>query len=211
MVDLFTLNFGRLTVIARGAQRGAHSWQSLLQPFIPVQVAWRGRGNLPTLTSVDPGERLPVLMGATLYCGFYVNELVQRLLPEWDPSEPLFSAYLETMQSLAQQQSPEPILRRFEWALVVELGHGFDWAHTGDSGAPIVPDGTYGFAPGVGFLALPESRAALSGLDGDRILAAGRGALDQPGARRVAKAVMRVMIDNLLRGRPLHSRRLFQP
>ncbi|MEE3169526.1 MAG: DNA repair protein RecO, partial [Pseudomonadota bacterium] len=53
LVDVFTLNHGRMTVIARGASSAKSPLKAQLQPFQPLMLDWTGRGDLKTLTQVD--------------------------------------------------------------------------------------------------------------------------------------------------------------
>ena len=53
MVDVFTLNHGRMTLIARGANSAKSPLKAQLQPFQPLMLDWTGRGDLKTLTQVD--------------------------------------------------------------------------------------------------------------------------------------------------------------
>ena len=59
LVDLFTQNFGRKTVIVKGARqvkKGRARW--VLQPFTPLLFSWVGRCDLKILTDVEPSQSL---------------------------------------------------------------------------------------------------------------------------------------------------------
>ena len=85
MVDLFALNHGRMTVIARGANSAKSPLKAQLQPFQPLVVDWAGRGDLKTLTQVDVRTGPTITRTVSLYSGLYLNELLQRVLPAADP------------------------------------------------------------------------------------------------------------------------------
>lgn len=208
LVDLFTLNQGAVSVVARGAGRGSSTWSAELQPFQPLRVGWKGRGSLKNLVAAESSARPLQPAGHRLYCGLYLNELLQRLMAASQGAPELFSAYLEALESLCDGvQAVEPVLRRFEWALACELGYGFEWRRTADSQGLIEPEQAYGFDPQAGFL--EYSSGQVGPLAGEQLLAIAEGRLDEPQARRCAKRVMRHLMDHLLQGRPLHSRRLF--
>ena len=208
LVDLFTLNHGAVAVVARGAGRGSNTWNAELQPFQPLRVGWKGRGSLKTLVAGESSAQSLQPAGHRLYCGLYLNELLQRLMAASQGAPELFSAYLEALESLfVATQSVEPVLRRFEWALACELGYGFEWRWAADSQRPIEPGQAYGFDPQAGFL--EYSSGQIGPLAGEQLLALADGDLEEPHARRCAKRVMRHLMDHLLQGRPLHSRRLF--
>ncbi|PAV27181.1 DNA replication and repair protein RecO [Tamilnaduibacter salinus] len=209
IVDLFTLNHGRMSVVARGANRPKSSWKAQLQPFQPLLLDWQGRSEMKTLTAVE-GRPGPVFERTErLYCGFYLNELIQRLLPPHDPAETLFAQYIESLDALARASDDEPVLRRFEQALVAALGWGFEWDRVTDTDSVVDPDGNYYYDPEQGILAQPGEGSLLQGLRGDVLKQLADGQFETPEARRLAKRVMRVLIDHLLQGRPLHSRNLF--
>jgi DNA repair protein RecO (recombination protein O) len=79
LVELFSPEYGRFRVIAKGAKRPRNAWRSILQPFVPLIVATRGRHELQTLISAEASAAAIPLSGSNLYSGFYLNELIQRL------------------------------------------------------------------------------------------------------------------------------------
>src|SRR3990167_3982988 len=84
LVELFTLDHGRVTVAAKGARKAKSSTQGLLQPFTPLMVSWSGKGELMTLVQADAHGEVRGLKGDALFAGFYLNELLTALLQKWD-------------------------------------------------------------------------------------------------------------------------------
>lgn len=210
LVDLFTLNHGKVGVIARGANSARSAMKAQLQPFQPLLVDWTGRSDLKTLTHVDNRPGVQLGHGKGLYSGFYLNELLQKLLSPFDPAQDLFAAYLNALEALSTAgDQVEPVLRRFEMHLAEGLGYGFDWGLAMDSGEPVQPGGRYCYDPQHGILAGPGDHARLTGLPGGALLKLAAGNLDEADARRTAKQVMRALTDFLLQGKPLNSRALF--
>ncbi|MEQ6885871.1 DNA repair protein RecO [Salicola sp. Rm-C-2C1-2] len=208
IVDLLTLNHGHFSVMARGAARLRSQWQGELQPFRPLRVSWSGRQSLKNLRHAEATAPALSLAGDRLYCGFYANELLVRLLTEADPAPELFSAYLATLEQLAAEDvALEPLLRRFEYQLAGELGYGISWDRVGDTGEPVQAGRTYAFHPGQGIMA--QGYGPVGGIPGEHLLALAADELETQVVRRLAKKLMRSLIDHLLQGRPLHSRRLF--
>ncbi len=209
MVDVFSLNAGRVTVIARGANSAKSPLKALLQPFQPLVLDWTGRSDLKTLTQTDvrPGPSLTRTLA--LYSGLYVNELLQRTLPLADPNPRLFAAYIDLLNELSRVADVEPVLRQFEKTFAGELGYSFAWDQTTDTEEDVLIDGLYYYDPQQGILANPSGTARLQGLSGETLKALAAGDLESPDCRRVAKRVTRVLVDFLLQGRELNSRRLF--
>lgn len=209
MVDVFSLNAGRITVIARGATSAKSPLKAQLQPFQPLMLDWTGRGDLKTLTQTDvrPGPALTRTLA--LYSGLYINELLQRTLPMADPNPALFAAYIDLLDALSVTDDVEPVLRRFEKTFAGELGYSFAWDQTTDTGEEVATGQQYYYDPEQGILAHASGTARLQGLSGDTLKALADGDLESPDCRRVAKRVTRVLVDFLLQGRELNSRRLF--
>jgi DNA repair protein RecO (recombination protein O) len=210
LVDLFTLNHGKVGTVARGANSVRSATKAQLQPFQPVLVDWTGRSDLKTLTQVENRPGVHMGHGKALYSGFYLNELLQKILSPFDPAPELFAAYIDALEQLSAAGSDvEPVLRGFEMQLADSLGYGFDWARAMDSGEPVQPDRRYCYDPQQGILAGSDDSVRLTGLSGRALLALADGDLQDTDARRTAKLVMRSLTDFLLQGKPLNSRALF--
>ncbi|MDP2247321.1 MAG: recombination protein O N-terminal domain-containing protein, partial [Nitrosomonadales bacterium] len=81
VVELFTRDFGRVAAVAKGARRPRSAMRGMLQSFQPLVAAWSGKNELRNMHSLEWGEGLLLLQGQALMCGFYMNELLVRLLP----------------------------------------------------------------------------------------------------------------------------------
>lgn len=209
LVDLFSLNHGRVSVIARGANGSKSALKAQLQPFQPLLLGWAGRGDLKTLTQVDVRDGPALHRTVSLYSGLYLNELVQRVLPQADPHPTLFAAYIEALGLLAQVSDVEPVLRKFEQAFAAALGYDFAWDLAMDTGETVSAAHTYCYDPEQGIVSSVTAGVRLRNLPGDTLLALAAGEFESTASRRVAKRVMRILIDYLLQGRPLNSRSLF--
>lgn len=124
LLDVLTVDYGRVGVIAKGVKRPKSGLQGLLQPFVPLVISWVGRGELMTLTHAESVGELKPLIGECLFSGFYLNELLVALLQKWDPHTRLFQAYEQTIMWLKANKLKESVLRSFEKCLLQELGYG---------------------------------------------------------------------------------------
>jgi DNA repair protein RecO (recombination protein O) len=204
LLEAFVLDAGRLPLLAKGATSGRVFGASLLQPFVPLLLSRAGRGEVRTLGRYEAEGPPITLTGERLYCGFYVNELLVRLLPREEPHPGLFAAYGATLARLAQEGDPEPALRCFEVALLAELGYALLLDREADSAAPVQPAARYDFVVEKGPVATAGGE-----LSGATLLKLANGAAPVGEERREARRLLRRVLDHYLGGRALKSRELF--
>lgn len=212
LLELFTLEHGRLPAIARGAKSGRGAKALLLRPFQPLLAGISGRGEVLTLGQVEPEGRAFDLDGPRLYCGFYLNELLMRLLGRNDPHPDLFASYLETLSGLSGTDAVDGWLRHFEVNMLKELGYALLLTHEEDTGEPVEPDACYRYE-------IEQGPVRVLRHDGrDPLLVAGRTLLAlqhrsemDVQSRREARDLMRSILAFYLGDKPLKSRELFQP
>jgi DNA repair protein RecO (recombination protein O) len=143
IVEVFTRDFGRIALVARGAKRPYSKLRGVLQTFQPLAVSWSGKAEVRTLTAAEWIGGMPPLEKAALLCGFYLNELLVKLLARDDPHPALFSQYIATLNELAHHEPAPIVLRKFERALLKETGVAGNLTVCTASGAPVVPDKLY--------------------------------------------------------------------
>src|SRR5215213_8884113 len=100
IIEAFTRRYGRVALLARGARRPRSAMRGVLLSFHPLRLSWSGSADLANLVSAEWAGGIPLLGGRGLMCGFYVNELLLRLLPRDDAHEALFDAYAEALGGL---------------------------------------------------------------------------------------------------------------
>jgi DNA repair protein RecO (recombination protein O) len=132
ILDLFTREQGRIAVAAKGAKRPYSQLRPVLLPFQRLLVAV-GRvktgddepsGEVQNLRSAEWAGGAAMLTGAALFSGFYVNELLMKLIARHDPHPALFDAYAQTLSVLASPDDAQvqAALRAFEMTLLKETG-----------------------------------------------------------------------------------------
>jgi DNA repair protein RecO (recombination protein O) len=124
ILDLFTRESGRLAVAAKGAKRPYSQLRAVLLPLQRISVslskpAKAEGGEVQTLRSAEWGGGATLPSGAALFSGYYLNELLMKLLARHDPHPQLFDAYADTLAHLAEGDAA---LRAFEIRLLAELG-----------------------------------------------------------------------------------------
>ena len=122
LLDFFSRDYGRVTLVAKGAKRPHSALRSVLQTFQPLSVSWSGKSELRTLTAAEwVGGMLP-LEKTALLCGFYLNELIVKLFAKEDTITRLFDYYVATLNALGHGENALKILRKFEYVLLKEAG-----------------------------------------------------------------------------------------
>lgn len=209
LLEVFSQRHGRVGLIAKGARRLKSPQRGVLQAFRRLELAWAGRGELPTLTQADVEGPALALSGSRLLSAFYLNELLLRLLHRHDPHAELFEHYGAALEALASETAEEPTLRVFEKRLLDAVGYGLLLEHEGDSGAPLVENGIYQYHVESGpWRSLPGEPAVVVSGATLRALRAER--FEGPEQLREAKALMRQVLAHHLDGRELNSRRLYE-
>ena len=202
ILDILTLDYGRLSLLAKGGKRSKS--QALLQPFYQLVVSWSGRSDLKTLTSID-GNLIPV--GESRYLPMlYVNELIISFLPLQESSPELFQLYGDLLQA-AEQNFSEIHLREFEYSFMRQLGYLPDTGIEANSGKIIVKDQFYQFIATSGFVACSEGDK--NAIKGELIIAWNHGQYQSKRVLQLAKKVMRCIIDFNLHGKKLKSRDIY--
>ena len=102
LLEVFTLVYGRMGLIARGVRQSGRAFAGAhLRPFQPLLLSWSARGELGTLTHADAPEAAIDLKGDAVWCGFYVNELVLRLLHRHEAHDDLYGAYEQVLRAVS--------------------------------------------------------------------------------------------------------------
>lgn len=206
ILDVFTRDYGRLRLIAKGVRRATSPWRGLLQPFRPLLLSWTGRGELGTLIAAESGGSAGELDVEAIFGGFYLNELLLRLTVLHDPHPALFAVYAETVACLPETPRLARHLRLFEKRLLEELGYGLSLDTVVDTGQPVRPDGWYRYRPGGGLVEIAAGIHEEGVFPGASLLALRDGLLDDAAVLRDARQLLQRALDDCLGGRPLATR-----
>lgn len=160
IVDLFTRDQGRVAAVARGAKRPYSQLRPVLMPFQRLLVATaRAKAeegaDIVGLRSAEYAGGGATLPPARLITGFYLNELLMKLLARGDAHERLFDAYADTLLALAACDDESP-LRAFELLLLRETGVLPDLACNTTTQAPVLPERGYRLQGEAGLVAAAD-------------------------------------------------------
>jgi DNA repair protein RecO (recombination protein O) len=213
IVELFARDHGRVALVAKGASRPYSQLRGVLMAFQPLLVDWSGGGEVKTLVRAEWQGGQPLLSGRALLCGYYLNELLVRLTAREDAHPALYAAYAAALHELARGAPLAPLLRRFELALLHELGYGTGLDAEADSGEPVQPGRDYLYIIERGPVALADATVSDTDaplISGRSLLAMARGDFSALETLQQSKPLLRAVINHYLGGQPLQSRRVLK-
>jgi len=208
VVDVFTRDHGRVPLLARGARRPRSAMRGMLMSFQPLELGWFGGGEVKTLAKVEWLGGMPLLGGRCLLLGYYLNELLLKMLPREDAHGALFDAYAAALQALAGGGDDAPELRRFEKTLLKELGYGLTLDVDVESGLSVVSEGEYTYLIERGPVAKVGAGETVA-VRGKTLLDMAADDYSDPRTRIESRQLMRQLIAHHMGGKPLQSRRVF--
>lgn len=209
LVDFLTPEFGRITAVARGVRSRKTPKRNLLNPFTRLLISFQGKTDLKLLTHFETEGEHFTLLAKHLFSGFYLNELLVRLLPEFDAHPEIYSLYEQSLQQLKAQQDLEPILRFFELQLLDELGYGIDFESDAKTGAVITLSSQYCLDVAQGFYLAHTDVPHNFQFSGQHIYSIAQRDFTLPEVKQTAKRITRILLKPLLGSKPLASRELF--
>lgn len=208
ILDCLTENHGRLSLLAKGIRSPKSKQKQLCQPFRAVWMSWQGKSQLKTLTEIEAQAPSYNLHGKYLFSGFYLNELLTRLLLEHDPCPEIFQRYHSALQQLSQEEALEPLLRRCELGFLHDLGYSVNLHLDSSTGLTLDENGWYRYVPEQG-LVITEMDRGLEAYQGGFLLAISRDDYSNAETLRQAKRLTRSLLRPLIGNKPLKSRELF--
>ncbi len=211
IVDVLTREYGRLSLVAKGAKVGKSPLASKLQPYHLLFLEWGGQGELQTLYKAEADSHShQVLTGDVLYHGFYLHELLMRLLHRHDPHPELFDDYARCLRALVQAEHKDVPLRYFELQLLESLGYGANLLQETQQDRAVSPEQDYYYLIELGPVRIEGMPMDALQVSGETLIALAQHKLTQNRQRNEAKLLMRSILDHYLGDRPLKARELMQ-
>jgi DNA repair protein RecO (recombination protein O) len=210
IVEAYSRDHGRLALVARGARRPKSALRGVLMAFQPLLLSWSGKRELRTLVRAEWRGSYAPLRGQGLICGFYLNELLLKLLPRDDAHESLFPVYESTLAELAAGVEQSALLRRFELTLLRELGYAVILDRDVERDEPVARERSYVYVVERG--PVDSERSPRNGveLSGQTLIDMQSGSFTNPATQQQSKTLMRALINHYLGNQVLHTRQLLR-
>jgi len=207
IIEVFARDFGRLSLVAKGAKRPHSQLRNVLQTFQPLNLSWTGKSAIPVLTSAEwVGGMLP-LEKTALLCGFYLNELLLKFLMRNQAHPAIFQHYVKTLNQLAHAEPAPVTLRQFELCLLRESGLIGDLRYCTQTKTTVEPETVYVFDPDSGARPFHSSDRAPK-VFGKTLLDMHHADYQNATTQMQSKHLMRFLLAHHLHGLPLNTRQI---
>jgi len=208
ILDILSQNHGRIALVANGSRRPKSRWKNALRPFQLCQMSWSGRGDLYTLRSAEIVGPPAQVTGMPLMAAYYMNELLISLMHRCDPHPNLFTHYGGALGSLANEGDTELVLRRFEVALLAEVGYGIVAEYDVVDERALEADRKYEYVIDRGPVPVPDTHSGDLVFLGSELLAIANGDRLNVEQLKSAKRLLRAVLNSSLGGRQLKTRQV---
>jgi len=207
IVEVFARDYGRVPLMAKGAKRPHSQLRGVLQTFQPLQVAWTGKSEVRTMVSAEWVGGLRPLERSALLCGFYLNELLVKLLARDDPHAALFDHYVAALNQLAHDEPPAIVLRKFELGLLKETGVAGNISAVAATGQAVLAEQLYVIDPERGAREAMVSDT-MPVVNGKTLLDMEAGDYSDTTTQQQSKFLMRHLLSHHLNGLTLNTRQI---
>jgi DNA repair protein RecO (recombination protein O) len=207
IIDVFTRQYGRIALVAKGAKRPHSQLRGALQTFQPLTISWSGKSELQTLTAAEWVGGMPPLEKNALLCGFYMNEIIIKLLQRDDPQPLLFDEYVTTMNQLAHVEPVPIVLRKFEMNLLKMAGVLNDLSFCVQQRRRVSPALLYIVDPESGTRPAQENEAGIK-VHGKTLIDMQSADYSDATTQSQSKLLMRALLAHHLHGSPVHTRQI---
>jgi DNA repair protein RecO (recombination protein O) len=211
ILELFTRDYGRVSVFARGARsarKAGTALTSILQPFNRLLISWSGRGEAGQLTAAEFDGAVSTLPPDRLVSGFYLNELLLKLFARHDSHPEVFSLYGATLDALKVDAEGVRPLRLFEKRLLDALGYGLALERDVDADRPLDARYAYRYRLDQGAMRIDGVAEGIGIFSGSTLLAVAREDFSDAAVCAEARALLRAALDRCLEGKELRTRQV---
>jgi DNA repair protein RecO (recombination protein O) len=206
LLELYTLNYGRISAVARVSKSSASRSRGIYQPYILLKLHLRqSKSNLWQLSEAYM-QRVAYQIGVpTLFSATYLNELIYHLVKTHESDPKLFASYINTLELLESGNDEFMALRVFERDLFESLGYAINFETV--SGQSIESKSHYFYNPKSGFIV--EEKNDSYTYSGQDLINIKNNKIDCQSTKIALKNLNKSIINSLLEGKSLKSRELY--
>lgn len=210
ILEIISREFGRVSLIAKGAKRNKKQQGVTFSLYQKYLMAWTSKTELGTLVDVELSTVANQVSPDKMMLGFYMNEIILRLLHKHEPHPELFDSYDETITELFQNSGDHTLLRYFEKRLLQSLGYGVILDQDLSTGDMVDTERDYHYIPEVGPSSNLNNNAAGVIISGQTLHELDNESLSTNKNKNEAKILLRTLLNQYLGNKPLASRELYQ-
>jgi DNA repair protein RecO (recombination protein O) len=210
ILDVFSREHGRLNLIAKGAKRNKKQQGVNHNLYQKYHISWVAKSELGTLIDIEQCSLANTLTAEVMMTGFYMNEIMLRLLHKHESHPELFDSYDAAIHQLQNNEPEQIVLRYYEKVLLQSLGYGVILDHDVQTGERLVAEKdyyyTFDFGPS---LTSGNSKSDIN-ISGKTLLELDTETLTDKKNINEAKTLLRMILNQYLGEKPLASRELYQ-
>ncbi|MBL1140911.1 MAG: DNA repair protein RecO [Proteobacteria bacterium] len=210
ILEIFSREYGRLNLIAKGAKRNKKQQGISYNLYQKYHISWIAKSELGTLTDIELVRLSDSLKPKFMMAGFYMNEIMLRLLHKHEAHPELFDSYDLIINQFINDASEQIVLRYYEKILLQTLGYGIILDHEVETGECLEADKDYFYKFDYGPVLNPVNRDSGINVSGKTLLELDAEILSDLKNINEAKLLLRTILDQHLGDRPLASRELYQ-
>ena len=207
IVDTFSRNYGRLNLLAKGARRMNSAFRGTIRPFQYLVANWSGKGKVPNLTNAAYKSLYVQFQGERLYGAFHLNELIIRLLHDYDPHPALFEEYRIAIDKLADSENLFHTVRVFEKRLLTDIGYALVLETEANRKTPIHRERFYEYDFEAG--PIPISERSSGSVAGETLLAISREKFESTQVQLESRILLGRAVEQYLGSRALRCRGIY--
>jgi DNA repair protein RecO (recombination protein O) len=210
ILEVFSREQGRVNLIAKGVKRNKKQQGESFNLYQQYNISWTAKSELGTLTDIEFIASSRALKPELMMTGFYMNEIMLRLLHKHEPHPELFDSYETSINELINGASEQIILRYYEKTLLQSLGYGVILDHEVETGGSLEHDKNYFYKFDYGPVSKNENKDLGVSVSGKTLLELDNETLSEQKNINEAKALLRTILDQHLGNKPLASKSLYQ-
>ena len=143
ILDIFSRDYGRVNLIVKGAKRNKKYYGINFDLYQKYNISWVSKSELGTLIEIEIEVSKTSFNPKKAIIGFYINEIILKLLHKHEPHSELFDIYELTLNKLFANENEKILLRYFEKELLQSLGYGISLDYDTKTGSLIDPSIDY--------------------------------------------------------------------